>query len=437
MKKWWLFISAGVLVVGCAGGNGGSSGTTGTTGATTSGALTSGGPGNLQRTVSVNLANRFSEFRVMFLSGQGRRSPGSQYAALNNFHLQTTPLDSIPVAYQGALEGINTQLDGYSVNKYHFTYDLGAAASQKTYTGLSYEVWQMSVEDPTNHINVVYPGPPVALPVLSTQATLFPGRQTVLQLFLNDAHLSYDAVAAGVVFNQAAFEADNFDTGKNYVSSFLADHVSFDISGVPARPKMASGVFADHFYLSGDAEGLSAGLNGPKSFDIYSPNFVESGVITQPATLGGLPVDTVAGVGPGTYTVLEPDPRAVPGSSVKIAALQGYWRNYTDLFNDVGAFAFIVFPTSRPGQQDEAVAFSVAGGKITNLWIGTANTTTGTFSLRSIDQIGVANPTNPVTGTFSALTSKNGSVSGGNYAVGSSAAGFPFAATGSFITFRY
>ncbi|MDI9637358.1 hypothetical protein QPK87_10555 [Kamptonema cortianum] len=427
MRKWWILFLAATVVVGCA-GTGSQAGTTGgsTTGTTT------GTPGRSVPTITFPTA--YSDVRVVFLSGQGRRAPGSQYAKLNNIRFANTELDQIPNKFEGSTHGTNIKLDGFTVNKYSFTHLLTAGNPGTLYDKLRIELWAMSEETFGGVINQVWNGPVVTLPDVPVAMPIVPGRQSTVTVYLNDAGLFFDGT--NPVFNQTFFNQDNLLDINSEITGFLSDMVAFPLTGVANRPLMDSGAVADKLLVSGDSLGLGSGSGGTDSFDLYSPNFIESGVITNPITIpgGGGP----GGTTPGTYTVLEPDPSVIPPTVVHISALQGTWRMFNDTISNVGTQAMIIFPTTKAGGQHQVVLFKMSGSTITDLWFGTATLTgnTGTFTVASVDQIDNGTMNNAATGTLTGVTFSNSIVKDGDYAIATPPAGFPFTANGTFAVYR-
>ncbi len=429
MKKWLLFIAAGVIVVGCTGGNGIGT-TTGGAGGTTTG--TTGTP---PRSVpAVAMDTTATDVRIVFLSGQGRRSPGSQYVKFNNIRFHNALTDRIPTVFNGSLDGTNIKLDGFSVNKYSFAQE-GAAAGSLLYANLSMTIWKMYEEGLSGNLIERFSGG-FDVPVIPVQMPLVPGRQLSVQMFLNDAALWWDA-GTGINWDQAAFDADNGINGGNpSLRARFSDMVAFDVSNIGVKPSMNSGPDAEKFLVSGDGFGLARGAGTVGSFDLFSPNFIESGVITNPVTLGGPPGSSA----PGTYTVLEPDPSVIPPTVVNIAALQGAWRNYAETISNVGTQALIIFPTTNPTQVHTAVMVKRNGAVITDLWYGRAvlgnGSNPGALELWSVDQIDNATENNKAIGTLTNVTFVGGVVKDGDFTITTTPGGFPFTGSGTFAIYR-
>lgn len=429
MRKWLIAFLAGSIVIGCAGGTG-----TGTTGTPTTG--TDGGSGGTtgDPIPTVVLPTTYADARVVFLSGSGRtgqgRAPGSLYVKLNNIRFANGPADIIPTDISGSLDGVNMRLDGYTVNKYSFTQQM-ASVPGKVYNSLLIDMTQMSEENLFGNINVVY-DETFSIPEQTVIMPFAPGRQSTLQVFLSDASLFFDGDEP--VFDQTSFDIENGTSSSDPLRGFFSDHVAFDISGMAAadRPLMQNGNPAERILFSGDAIGLGRGVQTDGSFDLYAPSFVETGVLTNPVNVGG-------DIAPGTYTVLEPDPASITPPITKISALQGFWRNYTDVLQNVGNFAMVIFPTTRESGQHQVVAFTRSGGTITNMWYGRATisgTSSGTFEIWSVNQLDNMTELNKASGTLTVSTTSQGVVKTGGFTVTTVPADFPLPASGGYAVYR-
>lgn len=430
MRNWWIAFLAGAVVVGCAGGTSTSVSTTsgsGSTAGTTSGS-TSGTTGRV--VPDVVLPTNTALVNVLFLSGQGRRAPGSQYAQLNNIKLLNGPLTQIPTDITGSLDGINTKLDGYTVNTYGFSQTVSAGATD--FTGLQFVLNRIREEQGNGSLTTVYNGPSITLPELPVNVKIAPGRASTVQLYLNDAHLFFDSVLNDAVFDQAEWEFDNLVGGATAVQGFFGDAIAFDLSGLSLRPAMAGGGTADKLLLTGDSVGLARGSMTDGSFDLYSPAFVESGVLTNPVVVGNQ-------TAPGTYTVLEPDPSSVPPAAPRIAALQGPWYAFSDVVRNGGNEVFLVIPSSKAGSPAQCVLLKRSGSTITELWLGRATVNSngsGTFELWSVDQVDNQTENNKATGSFTNGQLVSGKVDNGDFTVSTTPTGFPFVGTGVYVVYQ-
>lgn len=425
MRKWWIAFVAGAIVVGCAGGSGGSqSGSTGT--GVTTGATTSGTTGTVRVVPDVVLPTQLASVKVLFLSGQGRRSPGSQYAQLNNIHMNNGGLTEIPSSVQGSLEGVGVKLDGYSVNTYNFTQAI--TDPYEDYSAITMDVASMKEEDFNGDLNTIFNGPAVSLPSLPISARIAKGRTTTVQLYMNNAALFFQG---GVQFSQADWDIDNLVNGATSVQGFFSDAIGFDISSVIPRPAMKSGPAAQRILLTGDSTALASGSGTDGSVDLYSTAFVESGVLTNPVLVG----DQIA---PGTYNILEPDPSAIPPSAPRILALQGNWVDYKDVVKNGGNEIFLVIPGANNNAQCILFKRNNAGN-ITACWVGRATINAqgvGTFELWSVDQVDDNTENNKATGTFGNVTLQGTRIKDGDFTISSPPSGFPFKGTGVFVVYN-
>lgn len=466
MKKWVAATLIGVALVGCQGGNGGVSGGSGGTGGGGGGGGTGGGGGGgVTLAPVVALPDTKSHVSLTFLSGQGRRSPGSLYAEITGMTLTGNGSDVVPpnLAIDGGLPFIRTQLDGYTVNKASFTQDLAPFSSstssktgEKVFQNLDIFLNKMYQENTDGSLSAL--GTPPTLPTFDLLAKLFPGRYTNITTYFNDSEFTIDSTGA-ITFDEPAWEVENFKSGLTMLRANLSDFVSFDISGLAAadKPSMSAGTKADKFMVTGDQTGLGSGFGTDGSFDLVDEGFITAGVLTKPVVIGGVGGPDTAN---GTYNVTEPDPRALPPDVALLSAVQGIWRPFDKLINNLSGTAMIVFPSSHD-TADQVVAVKLdTAGKVTALWFGTVTFSgnTGNFTMypvsaaSTLDKTGVptVNGTVSVTNSFTwTPLDKNGnpitllgtpitnkSPLGGTFAATGTPASWPFGASGSFLVFR-
>jgi hypothetical protein len=424
LKNWIGALLIGALVVGCSGGDLGA-GTNGGGGGSTGG---DGGRG----IPTVNLGSS-AQVQVLYLSGQGRRAPGSQIAVFKNIKVSNSVTDFAPTAQQGSFAPVRVQLDGYTINQHTFTYTL-APRSIKTFTQFPLEIAQIDEENVGGGTTTLFSGPPVLIrPFFNINLPLFSGRQTTLTVNVNDAMIQYDSVN-GVAFNRTQFENENYSPGENRINGTLSDMVAFDVSGMPAneRPKLLNGQVADMVHFSGDLIGISKGFDVPGTFNLLNPAVIDSGLVKRPVTLPGREA-------PGTYSVQEPDPRDPFGGGSKITAMAGFYRPYTEVLSNIGDFAMVVIPNSRLGADNQVVMFSRDGaGKIKAMFQGVARfsgASSGTIEVWSIDQLPAGTANNLVSGTLN-FAKADGIVRSGTFTFQDPPAGFKFPTTGGFVVFR-
>jgi hypothetical protein len=426
LKKALIGLAVVAFAIGCSNGGGGT--TTGggvTGGGVTGGGVTGGGTGLPAPTVNLGTS---TNAKIQYLSGQGRRAVGSQFAILDIIRVQNGDADVAPVDQNTST--LNVQLDGYTINSFDFSVQVPAGTPSKTYTQFPLRVERILQENATGGQTTVYPGPSVLLGTFPVNFTAFPGRDVTMLVKLDDAMLGFNTTTSTVRFDRTIFEDENFDPVLGTMVGFISDHVSFDISAMPAaqRPRLQNSEAADMVMFTGDQIAISKGFGGIGTFNMLRPLLVEDGIVRQ--TTGG-----------GTYTVIEPDPRDPnPISLPQLTSLEGAWRPYTAVLNNLQSFNMVVFPNSRGLNEYQAVAFNRNGsGQITAFWQGSltlSGTASGTIEMWSLDQLVPATATNPANGTASSLIVQNGVVTGGQFTFTTPPAGFPFPTTGNFVVLR-
>jgi hypothetical protein len=418
LKRALIGLAVLAFAIGCSNGDGGS-----TTGGGVTGGGVTGGGGGTPSAPTVNLGAS-TNAKIQFLSGQGRRAVGSQFAIMDVIRVQNGPGDVAPIDQNTST--MNVQLDGYTINSFDFSIQVPEGTPSKTFTEFPLRVDRILEENSTGGQTEVYAGPSILLGTFPVNFTALPGRDVTLLVKLNDAML--DVSGGSVTFDTALFEDENFDPVLNTLVGFISDHVSFDISGMPdsAKPLMANGQRASHVLFTGDQIGISRGSGTVGTFNMLRPLLVEDGILRE--TTGG-----------GTYTVVEPDPRdPAPISLPQITSLEGSWRPHTSVLGNLQDTNMVVFPNSRGLNENQVILFQRSGSTITAFWQGVAAFSGGsaTIELYSINQIVPATANNPATGTLSGLTVTNGVVTGGSFTFNTPPAGFPFSTTGKFVVFR-
>lgn len=415
LRNWFFALVAGVIVVGC-GGGGQDAGVV---------------PPPVSAVPTVNLGNA-ADVQIVYLSGQGRRAPGSQYAVIDEIRVQNSATEFIPV--QATQASVRVQLDGYTINTYNFGRVLPANVPFETYSQFPFAVSRVDQEGQGGNTTTIYGGPTFRVqPPFDIDFRIFPGRQTSVQVAINDATLQ--AAPGGITFDRQIFEEENYDILEGQILSFLSDYVAFDISSMPAdaRPNLNTGAPAQMVLFSGDAIAQSSGFNTDTSFEILRPIAIDQGIIREPVELGGTQTS-------GTYTVLEGDPRVLPFGSAKLVALSGIWKPYTQVLSNIPATSMVVFPNSRGDTDNNVVIFSRNGaGQITALWQGVVRFTgsnSGSIVVYSINQVDEGTANNPASGTLSNFVVENGVIKRGSYNFTASPNGFPFASSGQFVVFR-
>lgn len=415
LKNWTLFAATATLgVAGLLSGCGGGGST-----ANTTGGLSSGGGGN-GRLPTVTL-NNFANVQMVFLSGAGRRAPGDLVAVIQQIQIERTNAQGqqefAPNTDQLLLPRLNIQLNGYTLNSRTFNVRLEQGEPGRLYDKFPFEIYSLAQINDQGGLDDLTSSNPafVADPPLELSAGLLPGRQTSIQIALDDQTITYDNTN-GLVFDRALFETKNYDPFTNSIRGFLSDYFYFDISGMPAnlRPVRNNGSLSDAVLFSGDAIGISTGLDTPENFEVLSPQRIEFGTITKTPLPG-------SDVPYGSYTLQELDPRDLTGTA-KIASLQGYWRPYTQVLGNLNTAFMIAFPSSEElfptssGQNQQQVIYVQrnGGGTIIDMYAGTITydasgptaPTGGTIKLYPINQLPSGSAENEISGTVSNLVTQ-------------------------------
>jgi hypothetical protein len=294
---------------------------------------------------------------------------------------------------------------------------------------------------------------------------LFPGRQTAVQVFLNDGSINLDPTSGDYVFNRTVFLAANTTSSNPNLQGFLSDYIQFDISHVTNPPQVldATGAPAGpatSVFFSGEDRRYGAGSAVNNLFTVYTPVGNLSGTFQQPSTLTSPPTGssspntTVAGY----YTVRDPNPTDLTGGTF-ITSLQGIWRPFSDLpattgapsgvkgvFQGLGTFEVIMMPhITDDNNQDIIIVVrdgATQSSHITNMYFGIADLSGLTFTAFPIADIQNGSDTGAIGGTLSGLLDANNSatsvpanVRSGRYAFsGTMPTGFR--ASGRFIEYR-
>ncbi len=458
LRNWAVVAAAAIAIIGC-GGSGGSN---------SSGGSTSGTGGSQGRGLpTINLSS-FGSVQAVFLSGQGRRAPGSLVAVINQFQIQRVnaqdQLERVPALDQQNLPDLHIQLDGYTLNAFEFDVSMNANEPARLYTELPLQIFELDQLDQNNQVTRLTTTTPafIADPPFDLDLVVFPGRQTTVQIALDDSIVGFDESTGSLTFDRDLFISKNYDVRSNTIKSFISDFIAFDLTGMATadRPKMPNNVPVEMALFSGDGIAVSAGFGHDNTFALLDPIAIQNGIITKGPILGGIRAS-------GSYILQEPDPRDLT-QVAKITALQGVWRPFTDVISGVGTSAMIAFPNSdvdidqnlATENQQQVVLFKLdAAGKVTSMYQGvirydaggTTKPTTGQLSIWPISQVVTADPANQVTGTVSNLVTvpfyafdSGGNpkliqyaVKSGDYAITSAVPGnFQFANKGSFVVFR-
>ncbi|MBX3096163.1 MAG: hypothetical protein KF812_04820 [Fimbriimonadaceae bacterium] len=446
MKKTYLLVLAGLVIVGC-GGTDGSGLTGGSTAGTTSGSTSGTTSG---RAIPDSKLTNVAEFQFLYLSGQGRRATDSIVATIRNGQIQNSASDYFPTTQQGTGTGIRVQLDGYTLNSLNLNDRVESNVAAKTYSQYPLQISQFERTTDTGS-QVLFSGDFTVNPPIPINAKLLPGRQTTLQMKLNDAMFDIQTVGGNTTidFDEIQFAQENYNVVDQRVNGILSDFVSFDIRGLAAadRPQLLSGARAERVMFSGDAVAMTVGSNTNGSLEVLPPT---TDIQTRFAGIFRLPGNIAGRPTPGTYVVTEPDPRVpTDPTAALLTAMQGIWRNHTEVLdytNIQNGFSMVVIPSHEdkfptPDGEDglQVLIYNQSGGNITAMYQGRIRFTSssaGVLEAWSIDQVDTAGSNNPAIGSVNNFELKNGRVSAGDFTISVVPTGWAFPVQGSFRVLR-
>lgn len=437
--KWVVGLVGAVVLAGCGGSGDG---------------RTPPPPPGPDRSVPTVVLGEQSAVTTTFITGQGRRAPGSLSAVIGHLQYQNSIDDVIPKLDQTVYPDMILGLDRYTVNSRTIAANVPSDQGSKLFREFPLEVFSLLQEDDFGNFNTITTSAPALLvePPLNLQLRLFRGRYASVQMSLDDSILNFDFGLGQVIFDRTLFEDRNYDFRTGAITSFIGDYVAFDLSAanVDVRPLMSNGTPADMVLFSGDGIAMSQGFGFDGSFELLDPVRVEQGIIRPGTVIGG--VKTA-----GIYSLLELDPRDLDGL-LKITSIQGPWRPHKDVFKAVPPFAMVAFPSSDDNFEQRLVMWKQnADGDVTDMWQGVVRyedagsnaPSQGTFQLWPIGQIDDADPANEVQGTVNNLISNpnyetiNGqriltgyTVVKGEYNVTAQSAPWYFPNQGGFVVFR-
>ncbi|MEZ0325640.1 MAG: hypothetical protein ACAH95_07020 [Fimbriimonas sp.] len=443
-------MAAAIVVIGCAGG--GDSGGTATSGGSATG-LTTGNTlrVNIPTPTGYVLPPGFLE--LGFLTGQGRAigdltliitraTVQDEYGEVTNPLAQPVALALGSYSFQIARLVVpftdqNSRLfENYVLDPLRLEEETGGQPNQISDNCFA-------TENPDGSFNRAWPPNPTPM-----VARVFPGRSTLVPFFIDDSmfRIASDPTpppgdpCGGTL---AVFDQNRFnELNETPVQGFINDYVSFDISGVPAaeRPVMSDGTLVGRVFSSGDNYAVSpASLSG--HIELLTPQVTEPiiGNYGPPGTIGG-------STHPGTFTLQQLDPTDLFNLR-KIVALQGIWREYTNVITGLDTWNMITFPNTLDATEQEAVFFRRDGsGVITSFFFGYVDYDTDTghfFPVRTLVS-GISDPAAEVTISITGQFDKRGNSTQaaqltrtGNYTV-TVPGGLPADAPsgGSFLVFR-
>lgn len=438
-----------VIVAGCGGGGGNGGGNNGGSG---------GNP--TDSTAVVVIPNNPGRLQNVYLTGQGRAA-GDLVAVIHRVSVD----DQFGETATQLEEDVRLQLNGYT----HQVIGLDIPTSvTRSYDHYNLEIQRLGVDDGAGGYTY-YPDQSVSQPLVSATGAnafnayfrVFPGRTSSVTVRLDDSMFNFDTQSFSYVFDRNQFILSNysqFGTAPARMNGFLSDYVAFDISNLqdtrPDFPDMSGQ--ATMLYINGDNFALGTKPDGPpenatpdpKPFFVLTPVGYVQGQHVGPRSAGGSPI-------PGTYTLVQGDPRPPEDPAATITALQGTYVNSTKYIASLGqnpqGFEIIAFPstfTDDPSADDfgkmDIVLFNLSGGQITHMYFGQMDFLNDTISAFPIDQINdPSNVSNEITGSISSFVNSTGgstsdvdSIRAGRYTLDATNLPSTFSTSGRFIVYR-
>jgi hypothetical protein len=477
--KWSLICAAVAVAVleGCGGAHSSASSGSGSGGNNNSG----GGRANY---ATVNLPNKGTGVAfVDFLGGAGR-DLGDLYMYLQDCFITDTPHN---VTYQRNSQSLlSLDLDQYQIQ--FATIDVNTSnLNSESFDTFNFLPAYFAIEQPggivpnqPGEVGYLASDPSIPSTQVPTRLTVFPGRDSILPIFLTSAMFMQGTNGATgqqtESLNLANFEAINEPTTSDPNTSgkavaMISDYVQFDLSGLSATgeavPTLQDGNPATHFYFSGDdyaqsddvpngaGDTVTNGIFEELTFDPANP--IE-GLLAPPGQLPNTGSSTPFPPSnfPGTYNLQEANPQGLTGQGKPITSLYGRWRNIKDVIvMTQSTFDIIIFPNSAEAYTEnspaDCVAITHSGNTITGLYAGYAFFTPNTGDTPTARLYPIQYFANPMTFpppieydyTLSNFVDANGnpttfepSIRTGKFTAVSSGLPTGFAQTGTFVVFR-
>jgi hypothetical protein len=376
----------------------------------------------------------------VYLSGQGR-APGDETAVLRRVREE----DSFGVVESQLSPEVRVLLNGYTANAR--IQDLPTNNS-RAFDSYNLIVDEISVATGSGGSNTIGNGnSPVIDASFPADIRVYPGRQTSISVRLDDAMITNDGVH--VTFDSNLFNLANLDPVTGKMQGLFSDFVYFDISGLSssAQPDLPDGSGkATAIFVSGDNFGMGVKSNAindpnPKALFVLTPTGFVEGTHIGERTLGGNYL-------PGTYTLVQPDPRPPFDPDARITAMMGIYKSFNQTIAGTGAgtngFELIAFPNQEDDGLDDAIAVNIVNGQVTAMYFGFMNLNAGTISLFPIDQLDTPEDTsNEVTGTITSMLNGSGGSTtdvslarSGRFTLNATNLPATFNAAGRFIVYR-
>lgn len=453
MNKWAFALAAGVvLIVGCSGGGGGGGGNGGNNG---------GNPGD--STAFVTIPNLPGSLHNVYLTGQGREE-GDLIAVMHRVAIE----DSAGRVETELQEDVRLQLNGFT----HQIIRLDVPSTNtRVFDQYTVEVQRLDLDngEGANPRYTQFTGnnQPLVTETFPAYFRIFPGRETAITVRLDDSMFVFDFNTFTYNFDRSLFELANFSqfgTAPERMNGFLSDYLVFDLRNLqdtaPDFPD-ASGT-ADALFINGDNFALGTMPDGPpeqstsdpKPFFVLTPvGFVEGSHVGPRTAIDPNSGNSVSI--PGTYTLVQGDPRPPEDPAARITALMGTYKYHTknliSLGNNPQGFEIIAFPGtysddlgSDGGGLMDIVLFNTVGGQITHMYFGQMDFNNNTITAYPIAQVTTPeNTSNEITGTISGLVTAGGSptseiseIRSGRYTLDSTNLPATFSTSGRFIVYR-
>jgi len=436
LKKWSfaLAAAAAVAVIGCS-GSGGSSGNGGGNGGNTG-----------ESTAFVTIPNVPGQLQNVYLTGQGR-AEGDEVAVIR----RVTVDDTAGVTQTLLNPFRRLQLNGYTQQMIQLNVPTSIS---RPFDHYNLEVQELDVDTGSGFSVFTGQNQPFVEDQFDAQYRVFPGRQTSITVRLDDSMFPSNG-NGGYGFDRDQLILSNYSVEglePARMNGFLSDYLMFDISnlsgGVQPQFPDASGT-ATAFFMNGDNFAIGQLPIGPPDQSTADPlpfftltpiGYVE-GLHVGPRTA----IDPTTGQStpiPGTYSLVQPDPREPLNPASKITALQGTYKLFSKVINNVGnnpqGFEIIAFPGTKDDGIDDIVLFNISNGVITTLYFGQMDMNGGTISAFPVNQVtNPENTANEITGTVSGLDSTDMTrVHSGHYTLDATNLPATFSSSGRFIVYR-
>jgi hypothetical protein len=404
-----LFVAAAAaVIIGCGGGGGGGNSTNSTSSTTST--TTTGSGLRVNIPTPSGFAQPPGRLEFGFLTGQGR-AVGDLSLILNRV-LVTDEFGSVRTDLNAR---IDVSLSSFSFQILALTIPVDSQDSRlfEAYTfdpttllqetsGADVETSCFGQDNGDGTFNSNWPPAPLAI-----NARVFPGRSTLVPIYIDDTMFRLQSVSDNSCNNLVAvFDTNRFtELNEPPVQGFINDYIEFDISGIPSakRPTLTSKAQkAGRMYVSGDNYALSASGHAG-AFEVLTEEVGAPivGTFREPSQLPGA-------VTPGTFTLEQLDPTDLFNKR-KIVALQGIWREGNKVLQGFESWNLVTFPNSRDTFEQEAIMFKWSGGKVVDMFYGFLNYDSHEIHLFPVASIvnGLVDPADEVIGTVTAQFGKN------------------------------